>query len=208
MRISELSRASDISVATIKFYLREGLLHEGEHTAATQARYNESHLARLRVIRALTGPGGLSLAATRDVLEAIDDPPESVHDLLGVAAAVVTPATREGVEHEEVHALLREWGWRVDSKDCPSHAALAEALNGLAAAGFTLPEAALTTYRDHMAALGRFEIDTVPTDSAMSAVRHVVLGTVLVEPLLLALRRLAQQEFSARRFGLREEPEP
>jgi hypothetical protein len=28
-----------------------------------------------------------------------------------------------------------------------------------------------------------------------------VLGTVLIEPLLLALRRLAEQEASARRFG-------
>jgi hypothetical protein len=32
-------------------------------------------------------------------------------------------------------------------------------------------------------------------------VRYVVLGTVLVEPLILALRRLADQEASARRFG-------
>ena len=40
----------------------------------------------------------------------------------------------------------------------------------------------------------------VPTDSAEAAVRYVVLGPVLVEPLLLALRRMAQQEASARRF--------
>jgi hypothetical protein len=32
-------------------------------------------------------------------------------------------------------------------------------------------------------------------------VRYVVLGTVLIEPLILALRRLAQAEASARRFG-------
>jgi len=32
-------------------------------------------------------------------------------------------------------------------------------------------------------------------------VRYVVLGTVLVEPLLLALRRLAQQSASHERFG-------
>ncbi len=41
----------------------------------------------------------------------------------------------------------------------------------------------------------------MPTDSAAAAVRYVVLGTVLVEPLLLALRRMAQQEISGRRFG-------
>ena len=37
----------------------------------------------------------------------------------------------------------------------------------------------------------------MPTESAAAAVRYVVLGTVLVEPVLLALRRLAQQEASA-----------
>ena len=41
----------------------------------------------------------------------------------------------------------------------------------------------------------------MPTDSPADAVRYVVLGTVLVEPLLLALRRMAQQEPSVRRFG-------
>ena len=30
MRISELSRESGVPVATIKFYLRERLLHDGE----------------------------------------------------------------------------------------------------------------------------------------------------------------------------------
>ena len=44
------------------------------------------------------------------------------------------------------------------------------------------------------------EVGAVPTDSAAAAVRYVVLGTVLVEPLLLTLRRMAHQELSARRF--------
>ena len=34
-----------------------------------------------------------------------------------------------------------------------------------------------------------------------AAGRYTVLGTILVEPLLLALRRLAQTDASARRFG-------
>ena len=58
MRISELSSRTGIPVATIKFYLRENLLHPGVRTAATQAQYDESHEARLRLIRALLGPGG------------------------------------------------------------------------------------------------------------------------------------------------------
>ena len=75
MRISELSRRSDVPVPTIKYYLREGLLHEGVHTSATQAQYDASHEARLRLIRALVGPGGCSIAAVHRVIQAIENPP-------------------------------------------------------------------------------------------------------------------------------------
>jgi DNA-binding transcriptional MerR regulator len=68
MRISELSRASGVSIPTIKFYLRENLLPQGTATARTQADYPEAHLRRLRLIQALTGIGGLKLRDVRDVL--------------------------------------------------------------------------------------------------------------------------------------------
>ncbi|MYU47619.1 MerR family transcriptional regulator, partial [Streptomyces sp. SID7803] len=52
MRLSELSERSGIATATIKYYLREGLLPPGERLSATQAEYDESHLRRLRLVRA------------------------------------------------------------------------------------------------------------------------------------------------------------
>jgi DNA-binding transcriptional MerR regulator len=171
MRISELSSRTEISVATIKFYLREKLLHEGVRTAATQAQYDESHLARLRLIRALLGPGGLSIAAAHQVIQAIEEPPESVYELLGVAANAVAGPNLE------------------------------DALRALDEAGFQLPEGALEVYTDHIRQIAQFEIDNVPTESPAAAVRYVVLGTVLLEPVILALRRAAEEEASARRFG-------
>jgi hypothetical protein len=96
---------------------------------------------------------------------------------------------------------MRSWGWQVDDKDCETHAAVEEALNALDAAGFELPEGALEVYRQHMRAIAEFEIAAVPQESAAAAVRYVVLGTVLIEPLILSLRRMAQEEESARRFG-------
>ena len=201
MRISELSSQTGVPVATIKFYLREQLLHEGVRTSATQAQYDESHVARLRLIRALMGTAGLSIAAAHRVIRAIEEPPESVHELLGVAAIAVA---RPGVStdgHPRVHELMRRWGWQIEEKDCRTHAALDDALRALDEAGFELPEGALDFYLDHMRQIAQYEIDNVPTDSPTAAVRYVVLGTVLVEPLILALRRLAEQEASARRFG-------
>jgi DNA-binding transcriptional MerR regulator len=171
MRISELSSQTGVPIATIKFYLREKLLPEGIRTSATQAQYDESHVARLRLIRALLGPAGLSVAAAQQVILAIERPPESLYELLGIAAAAVA-------------------GPNVD-----------DALRALEEAGFELPEGALDVYLDHMRQIAQFEIDNLPTDSPTAAVRYVVLGTVLIEPLILALRRQAEQEASARRFG-------
>jgi DNA-binding transcriptional MerR regulator len=201
VRISELSQRSGVSVPTIKYYLREGLLPEGQRTSATRAQYDGVHEARLKLIRALIGTAGLSVAEVRRVLDAIDDPPESLHDLLGVAAEAAAGQGARHPSHERVHTLMRQWDWPVDEKDCPSHDALAAALDALDEAGFVLPDGALEIYRDHMAQIAAYELSTVPTDPPEATVRYVVLGTVLPEPLLLALRRLAQQAASARRFG-------
>jgi DNA-binding transcriptional MerR regulator len=200
VRISELAARSGVPVATIKYYLRERLLPAGSLTSATQASYDEAHVQRLRLIRALIGSAGLSIAQTRRVLQSVDSPPQSVHELLGVAAEAVSRPVAPGHSHERIHELMARWGWLVDEKDCAAHAALAEALDALDAAGFELPEAAMENYREHIEAIAEHEVENVPTDSPESAVRYVALGTVLLEPVLLALRRMAQQEASARRF--------
>ena len=201
MRISELSQRSGVPVATIKFYLRERLLHEGELTSATQARYDDSHLARLRLIRALVGPGRLSIAAVRDVLAAIDTPPESTHRLLGYAHAATAPPVPPEVDLAEARAMVRRWGWQIAVEDSTSLAVLATALDGMAAADFSLGPDVLAAYADAMRQVAEAEIAGVPVESPAGAVRYVVLGTVLGAPVLLALRRLAEQDASARRFG-------
>jgi hypothetical protein len=45
-------------------------------------------------------------------------------------------------------------------------------------------------------------------ESPQTAVRQAVLGTILIEPLLIALRRLALQDAAARRFGNDDTPLP
>src|ERR1700722_7876060 len=53
MRLSELARPRGVSIPSIKFYLRGGLLPAGEALSKTQADYNQAHVDRLRLIRAL-----------------------------------------------------------------------------------------------------------------------------------------------------------
>jgi DNA-binding transcriptional MerR regulator len=203
VRISQLSAASGVPVATIKFYLREDLLHDGRLTSPTQARYDESHVRRLRLIRALVGGAGLSISAVRELLEGVDAPPDSGHDLLGIAHHALAKPVAPDTDTAGVQAMLERWGWGSEGCDDAGKAAVAEALEGVRSAGLDLPEGVLDTYAAAMYEVADAELASVPTDSAESAVRYVVLGTVLVEPLLLALRRLAQQSASFQRFGPR-----
>ncbi len=201
MRISELSRVSGVPTATIKYYLRERLLHDGVLTSATQARYDESHVARLRLIRALVGPAGLSVAKARLVLDAVDGADAPSNELLGVAHGALVAAADPDRDLSRSEQILQRWGWCISAKDRDSRAAFQDALEAIDAAGFDVPDDALDGYAQAMLQVATMELDRLPTDSPEAAVRYVVLGTVLNEPLLLALRRLAEQHVSTIRFG-------
>lgn len=200
MRVSELSAATGVTVPTIKYYLREGLLPEGERSAPTQAAYGDLHVQRLRVIRALLD-SGVTIAETRRVLEALDTPPEKAHDLLGTAHAAITPPVDDALDLTQAEQLAAGLGWRPGMCSETVLHAVARALQGLERAGFTVPNAVMPVYLESIRRIADAEIAGVPTESAEDAVRYVVLGSVLVEPLILALRRVAQQVASAERFG-------
>jgi DNA-binding transcriptional MerR regulator len=204
MRISELSRRSGVSVTTIKYYLREGLLPPGRQTAATQAEYDDQHLRRLRLIRALTGVRGLSVSTTREVLDALAEHTGDMHRLLGLALGSVRvggePA-EDAPETAEVEALVKELGWHVHEA-APARGTLAETLASLRALGVPLDWQTLLPYArlaERTAALDLDQLDGI-TDPLETAERALLL-TVLLEPALMALRRLAQENESARRHA-------
>ncbi|MDQ4038940.1 MAG: MerR family transcriptional regulator [Actinomycetota bacterium] len=198
MRISELSRRAGVPVGTVKYYLREGLLPPGQPTSATQAQYSDEHVARLALIRALLRVGGLSISTAREVLAAVDDPALSMHDMIGAAhGALPTISSGERLDLGEAQAHLRRWGWQVHD-DSAAVSVLAQSLQALHAAGFDTPDSLLDRYARAAHELGEQDVAEVPMDSPAEAVRFVVIGTLLLEPVLLALRRLAQEDVSTR----------
>jgi DNA-binding transcriptional MerR regulator len=205
--ISELSRASGTPVPTIKYYLREGLLPPGEARSATRASYDDRHVARLRLIRALVDVGGLPLQRVRDVLGGLDQPPAVLHHLLGVAHTALaqpgpgptsTPAA-DGPPRPRAADVLAAAGWTGIDPASPTIGVLDRSLAALSAAGLPVDDDVLRGYWEAAGAVAQREVSGIPTDPA-AAVEYVVLGTVLYEPLLLALRRLAQEDLSAQRF--------
>ncbi|GAA1907390.1 MerR family transcriptional regulator [Lapillicoccus jejuensis] len=210
MRVSELAAAADVPLATVKFYLREGLLMPGTATSRTRANYDEQHLERLRLVRALVETGGLGLREVRSVLAALDDPPTSPHELLGVAHAALPPpvaASDPPPDTAEVERFLEGVGWG----DClpPSLlASLAQAVAAVRAAGLALTPDELTGYAD---AAYRAAVTDVAVarraDSPAQALHTVIVGTVLVDEVLATLRRIAQQVVSTQALARTTPPD-
>jgi DNA-binding transcriptional MerR regulator len=207
MRISELSRASGVSIPTIKFYLRENLLPQGTPTARTQADYSDGHLRRLRLIQTLAGIGGLKLRDVRAVLQAVDDRELGTHELLGTVHHTLGPHPDGEPSPDELQAMtevdrwLAELGWRV-SQEAPARRTLARALTTLRRMGRDADAAVFEPYARVADELAGREVATVsPTRSRSEAVEGAVVGTVVFEAALLALRRLAEEHHSALRFG-------
>lgn len=201
MRISELSEHSGSPVPSIKYYLREGLLHRGERTSPNQARYDGSHLRRLRLIRALTEVGGLSLADTRSLLEGIDGNSVSNHDLLGRTLMTVDSGGREPAGPEEgdlelADALAEQQGWFV-YPDSPMRDRLAQVLATFRTLGMELDRDWLDNYAEAADRLAQADMQYVDglTD-VDELLEKAVVGTVLGDSLLASLRRLAQASVS------------
>jgi DNA-binding transcriptional MerR regulator len=198
VRISELARQTGVPVATIKYYLREGLLHPGEATAATQADYDESHARRLTLIRALLQVGRLSVASIREVLGALDHS-GSMHDALGAVHGALPPHA-DDVEPVRARALAKDLGWRVHP-DGPAGRQLEHALQTLDAVGYPVSDERLQVYAQAARDVAECDVASVPATSPEEAATTVIVGTVLYEPVLLALRRMAHEAVSAERFG-------
>lgn len=203
MRMAELSETTGVAIATLKYYLREGLLHPGESLNRTQASYDDSHVDRVRLIRALVESGGLSLARAHDVVRTLEEPPESRHMMLGVAQHALTPPP-PGAATDDWTQVAREFvthrGWLVDVHD-DLLVILGDQLRAMVSAGVALEDPTdVDRWASAVEQIAVVDLDTIP-DEPSAALRQVVVGTVLSDQVLLTLRRLAQQHESARRAG-------
>lgn len=209
MRVSELSRRSGVPVSSIKFYIREGLLPPGERTGPNQARYGDAHLARLELIRTLRERCELAVETVRRVVATVDEPnpdadpirvalhgmkspaPErrgASAKLFAEAQEEVTrfldalPWTLKGEHHDHVDALADVL---VDLRQLVDHETLVELLAPYARAAWMLSEIEMGT------AVRGERIKPRPGDALDHPVTLAILGTLLIEPMILTLRRCA-----------------
>ncbi|MEV0568767.1 MerR family transcriptional regulator [Dactylosporangium sp. NPDC050588] len=210
MRIAELSQKTGVPVPTIKYYLREGLLPAGELTSPNQARYDDRHVQRLRLVRVLLDIGRLPIATIRDLLTELDQPDPDVHEVLGRAlpASVGTRETSDpamlAAAHERVRTLIKERGWLL-SDNARTRQAAAEVVAAFQQVGADV-EHLLEQYADLAERIAVHDLRFVAQAEGNEGKLHAaVVGSILGDSLLAALRRMAQEHESAKMFGIRDD---
>jgi DNA-binding transcriptional MerR regulator len=201
MRITELARATGVAPATVKYYVREGLLPAGIRVSDNRTDYDDEHARRVRLIRALIDVGRLPVARAREVLAVLDDDDRQVQDVFAVAQDALTPGPPPTdppapAALARVDALTEDAGWCV----LPDHAGRAQAARAVDAferSGHRMEDAYLARYAHAAGIQAEADLAAVRArPDRMAMAELMVVGTVLGDELAAGLRRIAQATVS------------
>ena len=203
MRMAALSKATGVPVATIKFYLREGLLPAGERTSPNQSQYDGRHVHRLGLVRGLTEIGGLPLATVAEILSAIDDPSLPLDKVFSVLQRTAPrPSTNvEGrdspVSLDMIDILMHDRGWDCPHNDGHRHAA-ADLLTTMRRLNLNTTPTTLDVYATAAQLVAQVDKDGLGTrPSREQLIETLAIATILGDALLATFRRMAQTALSA-----------
>jgi DNA-binding transcriptional MerR regulator len=105
LKISELAEASGVPVATVRHYLREGLLPEPVKTSRNMAYYPPAFADRIRLIKQLQEERFMPLKVIKELLESGDGDPERLRALIELEDRILDRALageRERIPASEV----------------------------------------------------------------------------------------------------------
>jgi DNA-binding transcriptional MerR regulator len=222
LRMGELAQASGVSAATIKHYLREGLLPEPVKTSRNMAYYPAEFVERIRLIKQLQEERYMPLRVIKDLLEENPDRARALIELgdrmlaralAGESERVSAAEVRHryGVPQEALERLAELGVLTPDNRGySPTDLRIVEAISRFRAGGyderigFTVYDT--LRYRKAMAELASEEVDVLMERlagemDADEAMRLIEAGTQPLNDLLAAMHTKALVAELERRRG-------
>ncbi len=92
LKISELAERSEVPVATVRHYLREGLLPEPVKTSRNMAYYPPEFVDRIRLIKQLQEERFMPLRVIRDLLDGGEADPERLRAVIDLEDRILNRA--------------------------------------------------------------------------------------------------------------------
>ncbi|MCX5851740.1 MAG: MerR family transcriptional regulator [Deltaproteobacteria bacterium] len=105
IKIKELSEATGLPASTIRYYVREGLLHPPVKTGKTMAYYDESHVRRLELIKEIQNGEKLPLRFLKRTIEKME------HEHMDVLSGPEKTSSRRDAIMRAAISLFREKGY-------------------------------------------------------------------------------------------------
>ena len=181
LKIGELARSAGVSIPTVKYYLREGLITAHRKTGRTMAWYDAGLVPRIRAIRELQHDRFLPLAVIRQAL----DQTAGAGDDVAAAEAIARVLARHQGERSKTRAELLAAGWSVLELDF------------LASAGLAAPSGPDRVYRgDDLAVLSTLGA------ARRAGLRPDMLPFAIMTEYLAAMRALVAVELRMFRAGV------
>ena len=203
MQLKELSERTGVSAASIKFYLREGLLPAGRSVHATRAEYSGHHVSRLEVIQALRRVVGLKMAQIGSLLRMADGGVPRL-ELLAAVQRTVLGLDDVSTEHGDLRtpagdAVVRYRNWPDVPSDARNslnaHLALMESL------GVPVTDDLLNSYSQAVDAIAAVNISaTTAPEDVNQLIMTAAVGMHLHGQLVLKLLALAHASHAIRRY--------
>jgi len=209
MQVSELVRATSVPLATVKYYLREGLLPAARKITARSSEYGEEHVRRLTLLRVLREVGAIPVGRLRELVEAVDNPRLADIEVFRRASDAIAAGSQIQDEPDAdatalVERVLDELGWTGVPERAVDRENLARVVAQIRRTGlFRVNQPLLEFYARVADEMSRAEIERLPMgDDRAIRLERMVVGTVAFGEVLAILRRLGESHHSAVRAGV------
>jgi len=194
MKFSELARRTGASTASLKFWMREGILPAGELRNQTTAVYTQRHVERVGLIQILREEFDASIGRIHDLTALIDSPESSLLDVMEacqvIATGMVIPPDVDAAQAELIARLRERMGWSHYNSVAAS--ALAHALAGSARVGYPYDLDDLVLYGQALEPIATADIGSIQPEGTPDAVaRNLLVAAAAQNRVLVAVNQLA-----------------